>query len=368
MKDGAGRTLATLAGIVFLRVAGVSLVLAGFVDHALALGGDVRGAGLAFAAYPLALAALMLPLAAASDRLGRRPVLVGGLAVAAVGAAMCAWAPSLAWLGVGRLVQGAGAINGVALAAAGETGAPDRRARRMAALGAAAGGGFAVGLVLGALLLPLVGMRALFLVQAAASLLLVPAVLRTVPRAAPPAPLARARGAPAAVLALGGASFALSLSMTGLLFLSPLLLEGAAWPYAALVTLMVLPGGLGMFLAARLADCGRAREVGLASAALLALSPLAFVLDAAVWLVLAAGILFFVGHSSLSALLPALAQDAAHPERRGAAQGVQSTAQYLGSAAGAAVAAALWPSGALLAALFLAAGALVAAGVARAAS
>lgn len=357
--------LATLASVVFLRVLGVSLLFAGFAAHGAALGGTTLAASLAFAAYPFALAAFMLPLAALSDRVGRRPVMLGALALSAVGGLGAALADDVASLTVWRFVQGAGAVNGVALALAGESGEPERRTSRMAVLGAAAGIGFAAGILLGAWLTPLVGVPGLLIGHSAATLAILWPVARIPmpPRAAaPPAPWSLRGLAPA--LTLGTAAFAVNLALTGLLFLSPLLVQGVAYPLA--MTLMVLPGGVGMFIASRMADRGRARAVGLGGAALLAVAPLAFLAPAGAVALIAAGMLFFVGHSSLTALLPSLAAARATEGRRGFAQGVQSTLQYLGSAVGAGLVGALYPRAAPLAAVFLLAGALVAVALARA--
>lgn len=361
--------LGTLAGVIFLRVLGVSLLLAGFVEYAHSLGGSTAEAGLAFGAYPLALALFMLPLAMLSDRVGRRPVMLGALAVSAAGGIAAAFAPDIVTLGLARFVQGAGAVNGVALALAGETGEPGSRTRRMALLGAAAGIGFAAGILLGAWLVPLVGIPGLLLGHSAATLAILLPIARVVPDAAAPLAAPGPRRSHPLTLVLGVGAFAVNLSMTGLLFLSPLLVERAApgTSYVLVLTAMVLPGGLGMFLASRLADRGHARAVGLGAAALLGLAPLVFLGTPGAALLVAGGIAYFIGHSSLSSLLPSLAAGVAQEGRRGFAQGVQSTLQYLGSFVGASIVGALYPRSAALAAVFLGAGLLVALAVSAAA-
>ena len=358
-------TVATLAGVIALRVLGVSLLFAGFVAHGVSLGGTMLQSSLAFAAYPFALAAFMLPLAALSDRVGRRPVMLGALAVSALGGILAAFAGDITTLTLARLLQGSGAVNGVALALAGETGGADARTTRMAILGASAGIGFVAGIVLGAWLTPIVGVPGLLLGHSVATLLVLWPVGRIAGEGSA-APATRARIWDARILTLGVAGLALNAALTALLFLSPLLLADV--PYAFAVTLMVLPGGIGMFLASRMADRGQARQVGVGSAVLLALAPLAFLVDVDAILLVAAGMVFFVGHASLSALLPALTSARAPDGRRGFAQGVQSTLQYLGSAVGAGLAGALYPHAPSLAALFLGAGAAVAAAVALATS
>ena len=48
-----------------------------------------------------------------SDALGRRPVIVGGLAMFTVTSVLCALAPSMTWLLVGRALQGVFAGGGM---------------------------------------------------------------------------------------------------------------------------------------------------------------------------------------------------------------------------------------------------------------
>lgn len=64
----------------------------------------------------LAMAAATLIWGPVSDRLGRRPVLVAGMLLAAVGSALAAVAPGLGLAVLGRLMQAAGAVAGMVLA------------------------------------------------------------------------------------------------------------------------------------------------------------------------------------------------------------------------------------------------------------
>lgn len=354
--------LGTLSLIVFLRVLGVFLVLVGFLDHWKALGGSDATAGVGFGAYALALALFLLPLGALSDRVGRRPVMVGALLVSAAGGVLAALATGPWTFALGRFVQGMGAVNGVALAVAGEVGEPETRTRRMAALGAAAGGGVVAGLLLGALLHRFgVGIPALLWAFSLLTLLTVPLAARVVPRGAPPPSDEPQRLGVAALL--GAGAFAVNFSLSGLLLFSPPLIAAAApgVSYEVALLLMLLPAGLGMFAAARMADKGRARTVGVAAALLLGAAPLAFLWPTGAVVVVLAGVLFFLGHSSLTSLLPSLAARLAPSSRRGLAQGLQSTFQYLGSAAGAALVGVLFAAGATaaLAGAFLLCGAAV---------
>ena len=67
--------------------------------------------GLAVGAYGLTQAALQVPLGALSDRVGRLPVIVGGLAIFAAGSVVAALSDSIHGVIAGRFLQGAGAIS-----------------------------------------------------------------------------------------------------------------------------------------------------------------------------------------------------------------------------------------------------------------
>ncbi|MEV4415569.1 MFS transporter [Catellatospora sp. NPDC049609] len=104
----------------------------------------------AFAAYAFALLAALLVAGSLSDYVGRRPVLVGALAVELVAMVMFAFAPNLGWVIAARVVQGlaTGAASSAFTAALLEL-APERHKRLGAQIGSVAP---AAGLGVGALL------------------------------------------------------------------------------------------------------------------------------------------------------------------------------------------------------------------------
>lgn len=78
------------------------------------------GVDAATAQLTLSLAALSIAVATLfygplSDRVGRRPALLGGLVVYLVGSVACALATSMGWLILGRVVQAAGGCAGIVL-------------------------------------------------------------------------------------------------------------------------------------------------------------------------------------------------------------------------------------------------------------
>ncbi len=92
-------------------------------------------------------------LGALSDRFGRRVVLLLSLAGICTNNLLLAWAPSMAWLFVGRLIAGATAANvAAATACIADVSTPQQRAQRFGLIGAMFGLGFVVGPALGGLL------------------------------------------------------------------------------------------------------------------------------------------------------------------------------------------------------------------------
>ncbi len=104
----------------------------------------------AFAVMQFACAPI---LGAMSDRFGRRPVLLMSLAGICVNYILLAWAPSLMWLFIGRMIAGATAANAAtATAYIADITPPKERSSRFGLVGASFGIGFVVGPALGGVL------------------------------------------------------------------------------------------------------------------------------------------------------------------------------------------------------------------------
>lgn len=106
----ASRTLTILLGaILCLQGLGVSLALPALPAIADALQARPDMVQLTVSAYMAGVAAMQLVYGALSDRFGRRPVLLAGVALHALGGLGCVVAPSIGSLLVLRAVQGVGA-------------------------------------------------------------------------------------------------------------------------------------------------------------------------------------------------------------------------------------------------------------------
>jgi len=157
------RTGLTLASVIAFRMLGLFMILPVFM----LLAADMPGftptkAGLAVGIYGLTQAALQQPFGRLSDRYGRRPVMLGGLALFAAGGILAALSESMTMLIIGRALQGCGAIAGVALAFAADHTRAENRSVVMAIIGMAIGASFLLSMIISVPLSTLLGLSGLF--------------------------------------------------------------------------------------------------------------------------------------------------------------------------------------------------------------
>jgi MFS family permease len=159
MTAGERRATAGLASIFGLRMLGMFIILPVFALYAETLPGgrDHTLVGIALGAYGLTQALLQIPFGWASDRWGRKPVIVVGLLIFALGSFVAAWAPTIGWTIAGRVIQGAGAISAAVIALAADLTRDSVRSRAMAAIGMTIGATFALSLIVAPALTPLIG-------------------------------------------------------------------------------------------------------------------------------------------------------------------------------------------------------------------
>ena len=236
-RSGKARAaLAALCLSMLLSALGVSIANVGLPAIAHAFGAPLRSVQWIVLAYLLAVTALVVSAGRLGDVLGRRRLLLAGLATYTVAAVLCALAPTLWLLVAGRAAQGMGAaaMTALTMAMAGAAVPKERIGRAMGLLGSMAAAGTALGPSLGGMLIAGFGWRALFLAQVPLGLLACLLTWRSLPPG--PAPT-RARGVRfdyrgTAALALALMAFALAMTQgwgqPGLLLLACL---GLAWFY-----------------------------------------------------------------------------------------------------------------------------------------
>lgn len=361
------RASASLASIFALRMLGLFLVLPVFALEAARYpgGDDPARVGLAMGIYGLTQGLLQIPFGIASDRLGRKRVMLAGLAVFALGSFMAAWAPDLNWLIAGRSIQGAGAISAAVTALLADSTRDIVRTKAMALVGSSIGLMFALSLLLAPLLAERVGLHGIFALTGALALAGMAVVVWWVPPEPPraAAPAAGSRGAlrevltHAGLLRLDAGVFILHAVQLAMWVAVPALLVAAGLPQAQHWQLY-LPAVLASFVVMALTlfpleKRGYLRAVFLAAIGLIGLVQLGL-LWATPSLAVLGGLLFafFCGFNVLEATQPSLASRIAPAHARGAALGVYNTLQsigfFAGGALGGAVAKTYGPTGLFL--------------------
>ncbi len=343
------RASLSLASLFALRMLGLFLVLPVFALEARRYpgGDDPALIGLAMGIYGLTQGLLQIPLGMASDRLGRKRVIVFGLLVFAAGSLLAAAASSLSGLVIGRALQGAGAVSAAVTALLADQTRDEVRTKAMALAGASIALMFALSLVAAPVLAAQIGLAGLFALTGVLALAGVATVVWLVP-AEPVQHKHLPRGrladvwAHGALLRLNFGVFVLHAVQLAMWVAVPALLVQAGlakahhwWVYLPAVLASFVVMGACLFPLERR---GYLRAVFLAAIGLIALVQLGFLWVASATPSLAglAGLLFlfFCGFNVLEACQPSLASRVAPPQARGTALGVYNTLQSLGLFAG----------------------------------
>lgn len=344
------RSLGLLASIYALRLSGLFVILPVFVLYAHKLTGTTPLlTGLALGAYGLTQAILQIPSGTLSDRVGRKPVIVGGLLIFALGSLIAGSASSIWVVIIGRAIQGAGAISAAVMALVADLTREEQRNKAMAIVGMSIGATFILSLIIGPVLDGLIGVPGIFLLTGILSIVAVAVVLFLVPTPVRnqkrKARSARSEFAKilsnTQLLRLDGGIFFLHLVMTAMFVVLPQAIVRYLGLAASRQWELYLPIMLGGFIAMipflMMASRKRRTRVVLTGAvAMLGVTQLLFFFMYQTAIGLIAGLfLFFAGFSLLEAMLPSLVSRIAPVESKGAAIGVYSSSQFLGAFAGA---------------------------------
>ncbi|MDR2093662.1 MAG: MFS transporter [Azoarcus sp.] len=187
MSRAERRAGASLAAIFGLRMLGLFLILPVFAVHAHTIpGGDnAMFAGLAIGAYGITQACLQIAFGAASDRYGRKPVILAGLLLFVLGSVVAALAADIYTIIAGRVLQGAGAISAAVTALAADLTRERHRTKVMAMIGSSIGLVFALSMVAAPLLYAGIGMAGIFWLTASLAVGAMALVIWVVPDAPP---------------------------------------------------------------------------------------------------------------------------------------------------------------------------------------
>jgi len=122
--------------------------------------------GLTLGIYGFTQVCLQIPFGWASDKLGRKPVIIVGLLIFALGSVVAALSHNIYGVMIGRAIQGAGAVSSATMALLGDVTQEQNRTKAMASIGMTIGLSFAVAIVLGPLLNQYIGVSGIFAVTA----------------------------------------------------------------------------------------------------------------------------------------------------------------------------------------------------------
>ncbi len=341
------RAALSLASIYSIRMLGLFMlfpVISLYQDRL--IGATPALIGLAIGIYGLTQGLLQIPFGLLSDRIGRKPVILMGLGLFALGSIVAAMSDSVYGVIAGRALQGCGAIAAAVMALAADLTREEHRTKAMAMIGMSIGSAFALALVLGPLFDHWLGLSGLFWFTAFMAVLgmlvltwMVPnPVSQRVHRDAEPVPAQFAQTLrDTQLLRLDVGIFTLHMILTASFVVFPLVLQNVLgvdsarhwWIYLPILLLSVLVMVPFIIIAER---HRRMKKVFLGAILFIGLAQLGLALwYQHLWLAVLMLLVFFSAFNLLEASLPSLVSKIAPPASKGTAMGFYSSSQFLGA-------------------------------------
>lgn len=336
-----------LASIFALRMLGLFVILPVFAVYARELPGGENAflVGLTLGVYGLSQGLLQIPFGAASDRFGRKPVIIAGLALFALGSFIAACAGSITGVFIGRALQGAGAISAAVTAFISDSVRERVITKAMAMVGASIGLTFALSLLISPPLARVCGIEGLFALTGVLALIAI-AVVRFVVPDAPQMIRTPASGKPwqqialdPQLLRLNIGIFVLHAVLTAIFVVVPTRLASMDLPTGEHWQVYLPAVIAGFCVMAPLIIVGeRKNALVRVMRIMIGFLTAAFVLFAylmhSIWEIAFLLGLFFMGFNVLEATLPSLISRMAPKSDKGLAMGIYNTTQNLGLFAG----------------------------------
>lgn len=302
--------------------------------------------GLALGVYGLTQGVFQIPLGFLSDRVGRKPVIVGGMLMFLAGSLLAAMTDSMWGLIAGRAMQGAGAVASTIMALLSDLTTEQNRTKAMAAVGGSIGISFAISMILGPVLANQWGLSGLFWIAAALSVIGIAVLILFIPTPSTHVHNAEAEAVPNMFgqLLRDGELLRLNLGIGVLHFAQmaswvavPVLLEQSLH-FPRSDHWMIYLGAMGLSFLCMLpfiilAETRRKmKPVFIAAVLVLGIGEL--LLGSGIthrWVFIFGLFVFFMGFNLLEATLPSLVSKSAPAGGRGTAMGIYSTSQFLGA-------------------------------------
>ena len=304
--------------------------------------------GMTLGAYGLTQAILQIPLGLLSDRIGRHPVIIGGLVMFIAGSVVAALADTMAGLVVGRALQGTGAIASTLMALVSDLTVEQNRSKAMAAIGGSIGFSFMLAMMLGPVLTANFGLSGIFWATALLGVIGVFVAFFLVPKAAS---MRRNRESMADTRQMKGllrepnlmrlnfGIFALHFALMAAFVAIPTMLSNELginennlpWVYLGL-----LGGGFFVMLPLMILaeKFGYQKLIFIVSVAIMALATAVLSGQRGPFLTPLMLLIFFAGFNLLEATLPSWLSKICPVGNRGTAMGIYSTSQFFGAFAG----------------------------------
>lgn len=338
------RSVLVIGTIIALRLLGIFLIIPVFSIYAVNYeGATLSSAGVAFGIYALTQSLLQIPFGMASDRFGRKPVIVFGLLIFCIGSVLCAFADNIWELIITRAIQGSGAIGAVAIAVLGDCTRNEVRAQSFMLTGIIIGTAFITSLIVGPVLAGKFGFESLFFILAALGLIAVLFTLFLFPEL----PEKKPRDRKEVLLKLRepevgkilSSTFITSLCLNLILFIYPLDWKniGTGPQDLWFVYLVILaPSALLANAYIRISETRKKLKQATRSGLFFLVAAfLIYLLRAADSITLyLAGAVFFLGYSIFQSILPAFVTQRVSSENRGVLSGFFNLANFMGACVG----------------------------------
>lgn len=149
------------------RNLGASVVDIGLPNFIVSLSGTLMAYGLVIGMFSITQSIFQFPLAIASDKYGRKLIVLTGMMIYIIGTLLCFFAQDILQLIVFRAIQGAGAYSSILQASIGEIYKKEKHGKGMSYYSFSLALGYFGGIVVGGYISNYLGFRMIFLISAA---------------------------------------------------------------------------------------------------------------------------------------------------------------------------------------------------------